>query len=282
MNRRRALGLLVGAGAVACSRRTPAVGVASRVVSLSPSTTEAMFAIGAGTKLVGRSRFCDFPPEVASLPQVGGYVDPSFEAIFALRPDLVVGARGPLGPSIAQRIEARGVATYFAETESVAQIGEMIVGIGERVGATTARAVVDGIRARLARVARAVAGKATPRVLFVVGLEPIVACGPGTFADELLRLAGAVNAVRDGTGWPTLGMEHVIALDPDLVLNAAIAEGHGAQRIGTSTAGWSSMRAVKSGAVVAIADETVLRPGPRVPDALERLTLAIHPDVVLE
>src|SRR5262249_25034797 len=103
---------------------------ARRVVSLSPSTTEAIFAIGAGRGLIGRSRFCNYPPEAANLPQVGGFIDPNLEAILALRPDLVVGARGPLGPAITERLAEHGAVTYFPPTESIDEIGSMILGLG--------------------------------------------------------------------------------------------------------------------------------------------------------
>ncbi|MGH7280002.1 MAG: helical backbone metal receptor, partial [Polyangiaceae bacterium] len=90
-----------------------------RVVSLSPSTTETMFAIHAGDELVGRSRYCDYPPEARALPEVGGYTDPNFEAILALHPDLVIGARGPLGPPLEERLKSHGASTYFPETETL-------------------------------------------------------------------------------------------------------------------------------------------------------------------
>ena len=87
--------------------------------------------VGAGASMVGRSRYCDFPPEALRLPQVGGYVDPSFEAILALRPDLVIGARGPSGSALAEKLEARGIATYFPPTESFGAIDVMILGLGD-------------------------------------------------------------------------------------------------------------------------------------------------------
>src|SRR5580658_10794683 len=111
-----------------CERPTPRESSTHRVVSLSPSTTEALAAIGARDELVGRSRYCDWPPDVASVPAVGGFVDPNFEAIVALKPDLVTGARGPAGRQVSDRLEALGIATYFPETESLASIDAMIVG----------------------------------------------------------------------------------------------------------------------------------------------------------
>lgn len=106
---------------------------ARRVVSLSPSTTEAVCAVGATAQLVGRSRFCDYPPEVAGLPEIGGYVDPNLEAIVALSPDLVVGARGPAGAAIATQLEERGIATFLPRTETLAEVDSMIRGIGKEL-----------------------------------------------------------------------------------------------------------------------------------------------------
>ena len=271
--------------AFAC-RKTPAVqhdaGAEARIVSLSPSTTEALFVIGAGPQVVGRSRYCDWPAEVAKLPQIGGYVDPSFEAILALRPDLVTGARGPAGAAMSERLEARGIKTFLPKTESFAEIDAMMLGLGERTGrAAEARAKVDALDAQVAAVAKAVASAPRPRVLLVFGLEPVSVAGPASFADEMIRRAGGTNVVTEGGGYPTIGIERVITLDPDLVVNAASAEAHGHERIARDTPGWSKVRAVTTGHVVAVADESVLRPGPRVGDGLTTLARAIHPEVAL-
>ncbi|MCL2724963.1 MAG: helical backbone metal receptor [Polyangiaceae bacterium] len=249
-----------------------------RVVSLSPSTTEALFVIGAGSDVVGRSRYCDWPPEVSKLPQVGGFVDPNFEAILALRPDLVTGARGPAGSALRDRLEERGAITYFPETESLAQINTMILGLGERTGhVAEARARVTSMDARIAAIEKAVAGEPRVRVLLVFGLEPLSVAGPGSFADEMIRHAGGDNVVTEGGAYPTLGIERVLIVDPDVVVNAAVGETHGAERIRKDTPGWNRVRAVINDHVVPLADETVLRPGPRVADGLATLAKAIHP-----
>ncbi len=268
---------------VSCSRsRATPSGPAARVVSLSPSTSETIYAVGAEAALVGRSKFCDYPPAITKLPQVGGYVDASLEAILVLRPDLVIGARGPSGPGLTEKLGARGIATYFPETESFAQIDEMILGVGARTGHDAdARRVVVDLDARVAGIERAVAGKARPRVLLVYGIEPIVAAGPHTFADEMVRRAGGDNVVANGTGYPTLGLESVIALDPDVVLNAAMGEANAAEAISKDAPGWSSVRAVKAGRVVSLPDAVVMRPGPRVAEGLRVVARALHPDVAL-
>jgi len=256
--------------------------VVKRVVSLSPSTTEALFAVGAKDVVVGRSRYCDFPPEALALPQVGGFADPNFEAVLALKPDLVVGARGPAGVQLLDRLTAFGTEGYFPETESFAQIDAMLLGVGARTGREKeAQQVVAQMHAREAEVQAAVAGRPRPRVLLVFGLEPIVVGGPRSFPNEMLDRAGADNAVREGGLYPTLGMEQIFALDPDVVMNAASQEAHGAQRITREAPGWRELRAVKSGRVIPIPDESVLRPGPRVAEGVVVFARALHPDAAV-
>jgi iron complex transport system substrate-binding protein len=260
---------------VACHRTSAPTEL--RVVSLSPSTTEAAFAIGAGPQVVGRSRYCNYPPEVTKLPQVGGYVDPSFEAILALRPSLVVGARGPAGSAIADRLEAQGIKTYFPPTETFAQIDEMILGLGARTGhGDDATKEIARLHARIAGVTKEVAGKPKKRVLLIFGLAPISVAGPGSFADEMLERVNADNVVKEGGGYPTIGVERVLALDPDVIVNAAMMEERAAERLNADAPGWSAVRAVKEGHVRRLTDESVLRPGPRIGDGLDILAKAIH------
>ncbi|MBX3204580.1 MAG: ABC transporter substrate-binding protein [Labilithrix sp.] len=269
----------------ACSKPKPNAtsGPAKRVVSLSPSTTEALFAVGAGAAMVGRSRYCDFPPEVAKLPQVGGYVDPSFEAILALQPDLVVGARGPAGSAIAEKLEARGIATYFPETESFAAIDAMILGAAERTGrAEAAKAAVERIHRRIAAVERAVSSSPRTRVLVVFGLEPLSVAGPSSFSNEMIERAGGTNVISEGGAYPTIGVERVLALDPDVIVNAAMMEERASERLRKDAPGWSRVRAVQQDRVATIADESVLRPGPRVADGLTLLARALHPEAAIE
>lgn len=251
----------------------------ARVVSISPSTTEALFAVGAGAQVVGRSRFCTTPREAQALPQVGGYVDPSFEAILALRPDLVVGERGPVGPRIAERLAERGVATYFPATGSLSDIEAMVRGLGERTGhAAEADAVVARGRARVADVERATAGRPRVRVLLVFGLDPLVVAGPASFASEMLARAGASNVIEEGGAYPTLGVERVLALDPDVIVNASMGEGASDVRLGPDTPGWGKVRAVATGKVIPMHDDGLFRPGPRVAEGIAALARALHPD----
>jgi iron complex transport system substrate-binding protein len=263
-----------------CTRHEKAASdKALRVVSLSPSTTEAVFAVGAGAALVGRSRYCNWPPEVTKLPQVGGYVDPSFEAILALRPDLVVGARGPAGSAIADRLGQKGIATYFPETESFGAIETMMLGIAERTHhRDDGKAAVATLHEHVARVERAVAAFPKTRVLLVFGLAPLSVAGPSSFADEMIRRAGGVNVVTEGGPYPIIGAEHVLVLDPDVVVNAAMMEERASERLRRDAPGWERVRAVQTGHVASVTDEAVLRPGPRIANGLALLARALHPE----
>jgi iron complex transport system substrate-binding protein len=285
---RRALLAAAGAvavGAVAACARTRASGggggTPKRIVSLAPSTTEALFAVGAGALVVGRSRYCDWPPEVRRLPAVGGLA-PDLEAIVELRPDLVVGPSGVASQRLAESLAARGIASWFPRTESLAEIDALLVGLGARTGhAEQARRVVADLDAREQAITAATATAPRPRVLMVVGLGPVVAAGPASFADEMIRCAGARNVLVDGPAWPVVGFERIVELDPDVVVDASALEGAGVARIAAGAPGWSGVRAVREGRVVALSDPRVLRPGPRIAEGLAVLARALHPEAAI-
>jgi iron complex transport system substrate-binding protein len=269
---------------VACSRgeASPAVAdEAHRIVSLAPSMTETLFAIGAGDRLVGRSRFCEFPPEAAKVPIVGD-VHPDLEAILELRPELVVGIDGLTSARLVDELRARGVPTWFPKTSSLAAVDELLVGLGARVGhAQEARRLAAALDAREEAIGRSVAGESRPRVLQVVSLSPVVAAGPKSFADDLIRLAGGRNVLVEGGPWPTLGFERIVDLDPDVILDATVLGQSATTRITPETPGWNGLRAVRGGHVVPVDDERVLRAGPRIAEGLAVLARVLHPHVEL-
>ncbi|AUX48116.1 periplasmic substrate-binding protein [Sorangium cellulosum] len=285
IGRRGALAALAALTLAACARRAPAAAGGARVVSLSPSTTEAVCAIGVGAALVGRSRHCDHPPEVLRLPSVGGYADPSIEAIVALSPTLVTGARGPAGPALEEALRGHGIETFFPETESLAQIEGMLADLGRRLGAAPgAEQVIARLRARRRAVERAVQGKPRVRVALLFDTAPIFVAGPGSFADELLRLAGGENVITRGGAYPSISVENLLALDPDVLLDGTASEGgaDGAARLAAlrEAPGWRSLRAVQEGHLRPLRTDVVLRPGPRIGEGLAAVARALHGDTL--
>jgi iron complex transport system substrate-binding protein len=280
---RRAAGVLLLALAGCTRGHAPAAAEAHRVVSLGPATTEALFAVGAGDRVVARSRYCDWPPEATKLPAVGG-VEPDVEAILQLSPDLVVGPSGQWSTPLTETMHAHGIATWFpAEIQTLEGVDALLVGIGEHTGhAADARRITAAIDAREAAIAAALANGPKPRVLFVVQLTPVVAAGPASFADAMLRRGAAQNAVTDGGAWPVIGYERIVELDPDVVVDATLVESGGETHITAKASGWSAVRAVRQGHVVPLADERVLRPGPRIAEGLAVLARALHPGATID
>lgn len=274
--------LAIGANG-ACARKTePATHVARRIVSLGPSTTEALFAIGAGDAVVARSTFCDWPPEAIQLPAVGG-IEPDTEAILELSPDLVVGPSGQWSARLAGVMRERGIATWFPEEiQSLEGVDALLVELGARTAhANDAARVVARLEQRERAIEGAVAAEPKPRVLLVVGLSPVYVAGPKSFADDMLRRAGGTNVAAEGAAWLTPGFERLLELDPDVILDATVAERGGATHVTRDVAGWGGLRAVREGHVVPLSDTRVLRPGPRIAEGLAVLARALHPGATI-
>lgn len=279
ITRRQSLLALLTASTAACSR-APNTSKTLRVVSISPNTTETMFAIGAGDLLVGRSRYCDLPAEAQKLPTVGGFSDPNIEAIVGLTPTLVIGARGPAGPTLMDTLRSHGIDTFFPETETIAAIKTMITDLGKRVNhVDDAARVVQEIEAKQNALKAKLSGKPRVRVLFAFDIAPVIAAGPGSFTDEVLREAGGENVVTKGGAYPTIGLEHLLTLDPDVLLDGATdmqATKSMKERV-TDTPGWKELRAVKEGRIRPVGSDA-LRPGPRIGDGLWAVARAMHGD----
>ncbi len=245
---------------------------AARVLSLAPGNTEVVFALGAEGLLVGRSDACDFPPEAARVPSVGGLFPPDHERILATRPDLVLMIDG--AAPLRERLGARGVPVYVHQPRTFEGNIEGILRIGHLLGRDEAASqLVRGIRARLQQV-RETLPEDRPTVFYEVWPEPLTSVGPGTFLADLIRLAGGRSVVTDpGQDWPRYPVERLVQADPEVIVTA-----HAATR--TSAAqrpGWGALKAVRGGRVEVLKDADVLvRSGPRVALGVERLAAAIH------
>jgi iron complex transport system substrate-binding protein len=272
-----------------CREKAPAYtssgdgGAPQRIVSLSPSTTEILFAIGAGDRVVGRTRYCDYPPESKAIPIVGGMVDPNLEKIVRAKADLVVGARGPGGQAIADKLHSLGIASFFPRADSIADIEAAITDVADRIGQTErALSVVIAMRAKRKAIATAVAGAPRVRTLFVLGLAPIVVAGPGSFPNEMLENAGGENVMKAGGAYPSVNAEILATLDPEVILDGSVAgRDRDASDVDRDAPGWRVLGAVRRGNIVPILDVAVLRPGPRTADGIATLARILHPEVKL-
>jgi cobalamin transport system substrate-binding protein len=241
-----------------------------RVVSLAPSLTDIAVAVGKRALLVGVTRYDD-APEVAGLPRVGGFLDPSPEAVLGLGPDLVLwltdgGAYPPV-----RRIAGLGVPVLAIPVVSVADVLAASRVVGSALGdAPAGERLARSLEASIEAARRRAAGGPRVRVLFVVGRDPLVVAGPGSYPDELLRIAGGENVVKDTRPWPVYPLERAVADDPALVIDGAVLEPkEGLARLG-------AIPAVRRGAVHRLASDGALRPGPRLAGALDELSAALR------
>lgn len=272
---------LVVAACAACSR-VPAAEDAPhpRVVALAPSLAELCFALGAGDHVVGVSAFCDRPPEASRLPVVGDSKGVALEALAALRPDLVL-VNSEAHRDLLRPLDGR-VDVLFVRTDSIEGLLGAIEAIGERLGRSReARALARRIEQAVAGARRRAArGADSPRVLVVLQRDPFFVAGPGSYVDEVLGLLGLRNAA-EGTGspWPTLSAEALLALAPDVILDAATdarRAGRDPEReVRTYWARFPSLPAVRAGRVGTLTDPVALRPGPSLPEGIAALEESI-------
>jgi iron complex transport system substrate-binding protein len=252
---------------------------ARRIISLAPSVTEILFAIGAGPEVVGVSMYCDYPPAVTKLPKVGTFLTPNIEAIAALRPSMVIGPGTTSDMREMRALREMGITVIAISGEdSIAQIEATIEQVGQRVGrAESAKRLIDQINAHIDSIEERLKGSRKPIVLMVVGHQPMVAVGRGTFLGELLNLAHSENiAEASSQPWPRLSLEYIIATRPDVILDGRM--GSDPDTPSSFWGKYQSIPAVRDHRVYGYPEDPTLHPGPRVAKTLELLARLIHPE----
>ena len=244
-------------------------------MTLAPSLTEIVFAVGAGGRLVAVSDFSDYPPEAQRLPRVGG-LDASAERIVSLRPDLVLASRDGNSRGVVQALEAAGVPVLTVSGESLDAVLEGIRRVAQRLDrAEEGERLTAGLSRRRAAVRSRVAGLPKPAALLLVWPDPPQAAGGGTFLSDVLQEAGARNVLADRPGWPVVSAEY-LATTP---LDALVVPDSAATRAAFDRAfrsGPLSRGRAASARVLRVDESALTRPGPRVFDALETLAAELH------
>ena len=253
-----------------------------RIVSLAPAVTETLFALGEGGAVVGVSQYCDYPPAATRLPRVGTFLTPNVEAIAALRPDLIIGPGLSSSRHEVRTLEAMGYPTMTVDDSSLYGIEQSITLIGGRTArAQAASRLLGAIQAHFDEV-RARLKNTRPRtVVMLVGHQPMVAVGRGTFLDDLLHLAGAHNiADLSAQAWPRLSIEYIVAMRPEVILDGEM--GNDATTPAGFWARYPTIPAVRDHRVLGYPQDPMLHPGPRVWQSLEILARRIHPEAFAE
>jgi iron complex transport system substrate-binding protein len=255
----------------------------TRVVSLAPSITEVVYSLGKEALLKGATQYSDDPPEARLLPRVGSYVRLDVEKIVALRPDLCLAIRDGNPLHTVDKIESLGIPVYVIDPRSLESIMEMIVGLGNILGAADKAAEITAdMQRRITAVNDKLVGTdLRPKVFFQIDAEPIVSAGSNTFIDELITMAGGINLAA-GVGiaaYPKFSWEDVLAFQPDVAIVASMAGGFTVDSLRAGWQRWPQIPAVKNNRVHVVAAGLVDRPTPRLVDGLETFARIIHPEL---
>ncbi|HNY41927.1 MAG TPA: helical backbone metal receptor [Bryobacteraceae bacterium] len=261
----------------------------SRIVSTSPSITETLYALGLGGRVVGVTSFCTYPPEAKSKPKVGTFLEPDYERILALKPDLVLVIRNPI--NVSGRLSDLGLRTADLDMDTVESVFASIAAIGRLTGTGSRAAALSASLKRDLDAVRAAGSKSgRTSVLFLVGrapgtLQSMVGAGPGTFLDQLLRLAGGTNILAQSPiQYPKVSLETILASDPDVIIDMGdYAHGSGANeaRRREELALWKAygqLKAVRTGRVHAVTAAHFVVPGPRMNAAARDFLAFLHPE----
>lgn len=259
-------------------------GPAQRVVSLAPSNTEILFAVGAGAQTVGRDEFSDYPPEAASLPSVGGSMGQySAEAIVALKPDLVLAAEIN-APELVKQLEDLGLTVFYLKNPKTL---EEMYGNLEIVGRLTgqdAAPLVESLKKRVQTVDEAILPLSSRFSVFyeIDATDPAkpYTYGPGSFGDLLIERAGGYNIAHElSDPYPQMSLEQIVVANPSFILLGDSMWGTTAEDV-KARPGWESIYAVQSGQILPIDDNLISRPGPRLVDGLEALVELLRPGLL--
>lgn len=261
-----------------------------RIVSLAPSNTEILFAVGAGDKVVGVTDFCNYPYDFAAwieagnMSSIGNYYGPSVEPIVALNPDLVLATTGSL--AAAENLRELGYNVLVIEPRNLTFVLRDILVVGRATdNYNGAVALESEITQRIDAVTIKVAEATTmPKVYHEVWNEPLMSVGPGTFIEELITLAGGANIFNDATtSWPQISSEAVIEKNPGVMFFPDMYMGrqnfYDTIESVADRPGWDSISAVKNGALYEINADIISRSGPRLVDALELIAKMVHPEI---
>ena len=244
-----------------------------RIISLAPSVTETLFALGLGDRVVGVTSYCDYPPEAARKEKVGDTLRPSLEKIVALKPDLVIASTSSQLEQFVRDLDKVAIPIYVSNPHTLAGVLASIEVIGEITGADRrAKELTGDMRARIDAVESGLAAvKERPGVLFILGVEPLITIGGKSFINELISRAGGDSISGElEAEYPQYSLETAVARRPGVIF-LQTGESKLPERL-------SQTPAARAGRVFQLDDNLLMRPGPRIVDGLEQMAARIHPE----
>jgi len=251
-----------------------------RIISLAPNITEILFSLGLDEEIVGVSIHCNFPEKAKSRVRVGSYISLDFEKIVSLKPDLVIATGVGNTKDMIDRLEKLGFPTYVIFPKNFSDILQSISHVGQVVDREKeAIGIIQGMKQRSQRVIELTKGLSRPKVFFQIGEAPIFTVGRGSFADDLIRLAGGENiAGKEKEMYPRLGMEEILKRSPEVILVSSMNPKGDYQRVLQEWSRWKMIPAIKNSRLHLIDSDLIDRPSPRIIDGLEEIARILHPE----
>jgi iron complex transport system substrate-binding protein len=251
----------------------------ARIVSLVPSVTELIYALGGQERLVGRTDFCDYPPEVLEKPSVGGMVAPNLESIVALKADLAIGTPDGSREETFSQLQRLGIPTYLVRVNQVSEVMDLVARMGQLIGRAEAVApLVAHLTGQVARVRALVHLYRVPRVLYVLWPDPLIVPARRALVTELIDIAGGRSVTDvEGDAYPRYSLEAAVAAAPEVIILAS----HGSRSGPAAREKWerlASLPAIQNGRLYAVSGDLLHRYGPRMIEGLYQLARAIHPE----
>ena len=249
-----------------------------KIVSVSPSVTELIYAFGKEDQLVGRSDYCDYPAETEDIPSVGSLLDPNVEMIIELEPDILF-ISAHFKDEIAKTLEDAGIeSTVILNAEDFEGSFDVINEVGEMLDAKSeAEELVTKLKGEIEEIQEKTSGQEQPTVYYVVGFGQngdYTATGD-TYIAEILKVAGGMNIAQDASGW-AYSIENIIEEDPEYIL---ISENYGMKDEFVETEGYKELSAVKNNKVIEVDDDLLNRQGPRLAQGVKSIAKILHPDL---
>jgi iron complex transport system substrate-binding protein len=251
-----------------------------RIVSLAPNITEILFSLGLDEEIVGVSIHCNFPEKAKSKTQVGSYISIDFERIVSLKPDLVIATGAGNTRDMVERLGELGFPTYVIFPKNFNDILRSIGHLGQVVNrGKEADGIIQGMKKRSERIVELTKDLHRPKVFIQIGDTPIVTVGKGSFADDLIRLAGGENiASREKEVYPRFGMEEILKRSPEVILISSMNPKGDYQKIFLEWSRWKTIPAVKNNRIHLIDSDLIDRPSPRIIEGLEEMARILHPE----
>jgi len=250
-----------------------------RIVSLAPSITESLFAIGCGEKVVGVTTFSNYPEEVKHLPKVGSYIRPSIEKIMALRPDLCLVTKDGNPKDLVYRLKSLGINIFAVDPKDINSLFNTMLTLGKLLGKEDyAKKVVLKLQKEVSIIVKKSKNfSKRPRVFFQIGIDPMVSVGGKTLIDNMIFLAGGINIFKETVRYPRISVEQVLAKDPEIIIITSMVHSRpNLERLKRFWLKYEEISAVKYGNVFVVNSDFFNRPSPRAVEGLKLLFMIFN------